>query len=404
MFMQLQKNMLLLLLVTLLITACGDSRKQKNSELTEKKEKLEDLKKEQADINSKIKKLEYEITAVDTAGGKQDKAKLVVLDTIQTENFTHYIDLQGKVDAENISYAAPRGMGGQVKAVYVKEGDYVKKGQLLLKLDDAIIRQNVVAARQGMAATRTQLELAKSLYQRQKNLWDQNIGTEVQVLQAKANVDALENNLKTQLENVKAAQEQLNTTTVVSNVSGVADEVNIHPGETFTGSPMNGIKIVNTGSLKAVTNIPENYLGRVLKGTPVVINIPDINKTYNSSISLVSQSINASSRGFIAEARIPNDKNLKPNQTALIKIQDYTVKNAVTVPVNILQTDETGKYIYVASKEKNKVVARKRNVQIGELYSDKLEIKSGLQEGDIIIAEGYQNLYDGQALTVASQG
>ena len=280
-------------------------------------------------------------------------AKLVVLDTVTPASFTHYIDLQGRVDAENISYITPRGMGGQVKAIYVKEGDRVRKGQVLLRLDDAIIRQNVVAARQGMAATRNQLELAKSLYQRQKNLWDQNIGTEVQVLQAKTNVDALENNLKTQLENVKAAQEQLNTSTVVSNVNGVAEEVNIHVGETFTGAPMQGIKIVNTSSLKVVTDIPENYLSRVKKGTPVVISVPDINKTFNSTINLVSQSISANSRGFTAEAKIPNDKNLKPNLTAMIKIQDYARENSITVPVNTLQTDETGKYVYVAVKEKN---------------------------------------------------
>src|ERR1044071_9934996 len=135
MFMQSIKKILLLSLIAASVAACGDSRKQKRSDLTEKKEHLEKLKKEQAELNAKVKKLENEITAADTAGGKADKAKLVVLDTIQTEDFTHYIDLQGRVDAENISYITPRGMGGQVKAVYVKEGQYVKKGQLLLKLE-----------------------------------------------------------------------------------------------------------------------------------------------------------------------------------------------------------------------------------------------------------------------------
>jgi RND family efflux transporter MFP subunit len=221
------------------------------------------------------------------------------------------------------------------------------------------------------------------------------------VLQARTNVEALENNLKTQLENIKSAEEQLKTTNVVSNVSGVADEVNIHVGETFTGSPMAGIKIVNTSSLKVITDIPENYLSRVSKGTPVVISVPDINKTFNSTISVVSQSINATSRGFTAEARIPNDRDLKPNQMAMIKIQDYAKGDAVTVPVNTLQTDESGKFVYVAVKEGNNLVARKRNVNIGELYGDQLEVKTGLQGGDIIVKEGFQNLYDGQLLTVA---
>jgi RND family efflux transporter MFP subunit len=221
-------------------------------------------------------------------------------------------------------------------------------------------------------------------------------------LQYKTNVDALEANLRTQQENVKAAQEQWATTNVVSNVDGVAEEVNIHVGETFTGSPMNGIKIVNTRSLKVTTNIPENYLPRVAKGTPVVVTIPDINRTFNSSISLVSQSIGAMSRGFIAEAKIPSEKDVKPNQTALIKIQDYKKSDALTVPVNTLQTDETGKYVLVAVREGNKMVARKRSIAVGELYGNKLEVKSGLQGGDILISEGYQNLYDGQTITVAT--
>lgn len=385
--------------IVLFIVSCGGNN---NKELNEKKDKLEKLKKNQAQTTAEIKKLELEINKLDTANAQDEKAKLVVLDTVKKENFTHFIDLQGRVDAENISYISPRGTGGQVKAIYVKEGQYVKKGQLLLKLDDAIFRQNVVAAKQGLAATKNQLELAKSVYERTKNLWDQHIGTEVQLLQAKTNVEVLENQLKTQQENIKAAQEQLNMTSVVSNVSGVADEVNIHIGEMFTGAPSAGIKIVNTSNLKVVTDIPENYLSRVSKGTPVLISIPDINKTYKSSISLISQSISATTRGFIAEAKIPDDKSLKPNLTAMVRIQDYNVPDAVTVPVNVLQTDEQGKFVLVAVKEGNDMIARKRPVQVGELYGERLEVKSGLKTGDVIITEGFQNLYDGQAITTSA--
>ncbi|MCW3107601.1 MAG: efflux transporter periplasmic adaptor subunit [Segetibacter sp.] len=389
----------LLSALVIFMAACG--AKSENKDLQQKKEKLEALKKEQAQTTAEIKKLELELATLDTTNKKADKAKLVTLDTVKIQSFTHYIELQGKVDADNISYISPRGGGGQVKAVYVKEGQYVKKGQLLLKLDDAIVRQNVVAARQGMAGTRNQLELAKSVYQRTKNLWDQHIGTEVQLLQAKTNVDVLENQIKTQQENIRVAEEQLATTNVISNVSGVADEVNIHAGEMFTGAPTSTIKIVNTTNLKVVTDIPENYLSRVSKGTPVLISVPDINKNFRSAISLISQSISTTSRGFIAEAKIPNDKSLKPNLTALVKIQDYTVPNAITVPVNTLQTDELGKFVLVAVKEGNKTIARKRPVQIGELYGDRLEVKSGLQTGDVIIAEGFQNLYDGQTVTTS---
>ncbi len=395
--MQLLTKGSLLFTLAVLATACGGN--DTNKELTQKKEKLEDLKKDQAAVMLKIKNLEQEISKLDTTDDGAEDAKLVQLDTAQTQSFTHYIELQGKVDAENTSYIAPRGGGGQVRAVYVKEGDRVKKGQLLLKLDDAIISANVAAAKQGMAATRNQLELAKSLYQRTKNLWDQHIGTEVQLLQAQTNVDVLENQLKTQQENVKAAQEQLATTNVVSNVNGIADEVTIHPGEVFTGAPTAGIKIVNSTNLKVVTDVPENYLSKVSKGTPVIITIPDINKTYNSTISLISQSISTTSRGFIAEAKVPSDKNLKPNLTATVKIQDYTAPKALTVPVNILQTDETGKFVLIAVKEGKNMIARKRKIEVGELYGDRLEVKNGLKEGDVLITEGFQSLYDGQVVT-----
>ena len=395
--MQLLIKASLFSVLVLVIASCGGN--DPNKALDQKKEQLEKLKKEQAEKTAEIKKLEMEIAKSDSANKPAEKAKLVVLDTVKTEAFTHFIDLQGKVDAENISYISPRGTGGQVKAVYVKKGDVIKKGQLLLKLDDAIIRQNVVAAKQGLAATNNQLELARNVYQRTKNLWDQHIGTEVQLLQAKTNVEVLENQLKTQQENIRVAEEQLATTNVVSNVSGVADEVNIHVGEMFTGSPTMGIKIVNTSNLKVVTDVPENYLARVAKGTPVLISVPDINKNYNSHISLISQSISSTSRGFIAEAKIPQDPNLKPNLTATVRIQDYTTSKAITIPINTLQTDEQGKFVLVAVKEGNNVIARKRQIQVGELYGDRLEVKSGLQTGDVLVTEGFQSLYDGQAVT-----
>lgn len=385
-----------LLIAFTIITSCSS----KKTPIEEKREKLETLKKQQADVVNEIKYLEKEIAKLDTTK-KEEQAKLVVIDTVRTTDFTHFIELQGRVDASDISYASPRGGGGQVRAIYVKEGDVVRKGQVLIKLDDAIINQNVVTAKQSMAATKNQLDLARNLYQRTKNVWEQHIGTEVQVLQAKTNVDVLENQLKTQQENLRTAIEQLSTTNVVSNVNGIADVVSIHVGEIFTGSSLAGIKIVNSTNLKVVTDIPENYLSRVVKGTPVLITVPDIDKTYFSSISIISQSINASSKGFIAEAKIPFDKVLKPNLTAMIKIQDYNAPNAITIPVNTLQTDEKGKYVMVAVKEGTKSVARKRQIQIGELYGDQLEVKSGLNIGDFIITEGYQSLFDGQTIMSA---
>ena len=389
----------------LVSASCGtSSKKERESVVTEKKVELETLKKDRTKIDEKIKALEAEIAKLDTGAARSEKVKLVSIIPVTAQNFEHFIDLQGRIDAENISYVSPRGMGGQVRQIFVKKGDNVRKGQLLLKLDDAIARQNVVALRQSMGSVRSQLELARSVYQRQKNLWNQNIGTEVQLLNAETNVKTLENQLRTMQENVKIAQEQASLSNVYSNVSGVAEEVNIHVGETFTGSPMAGIKIVNTSSLKVVTDIPENYLSRVKRGTPVQVVIADINRSFPSTISIISQSVSNTSRGFTAEARIPYDASLKPGQSAVVKILDYSNKNSIVIPVNLVQTDETSKYVYVLEKQSNgKTVARKKKVAIGEVYGDNVEIKSGLSAGEQLISEGYQSLYEGQSITTDVQ-
>jgi RND family efflux transporter, MFP subunit len=395
---QITRLSLLFILLTV-YTSCGNtSKKEREGTLTDKKVELEKLKVQKNSTEEKIKSLESEIAKLDTSAVSSDKIKLVSTIPVSVENFKHYIDLQSKVDAENVSYVSPRGMGGQVRQVFVKKGDHVNKGQLLLKLDDAVARQNVAAVRQSMSVVETQLAMAKTIYARQKNLWDQNIGTEVQLLQSKSNVEGLENQLKTMRENVKSAQEQVNLSNVYSDVSGVADEVNVHAGESFMGGP-NGIKIVNTNSLKVITDIPENYLSRVKKGSQVQVMVPDVNKTFTSTISVISQSVSATSRGFTAEIKIPFDPALKPGQSAITKILDYSAANSLVIPVNVIQSDETSKYVYVLEKLSNgKTVAKKKLVIIGEVYADKVEIKTGLAAGDQLINEGYQGLYEGQAI------
>lgn len=398
--MQKNLNTTLLIAVLMIIISCNSSsKKQTDGDLTDKKVELQKLKDDRNKIDDKIKKAETDLAKLDTSADSKQKPKLVSLSPISLANFSHYLELQGTVNSENISYITPKGGPGQVIALYVKRGDNIRKGQLLLKLEDALQKQNVVTVRQSMAAMQTQVALAKSVYDRQNNLWKQNIGTEVQLLQAKTNWETLKAQIATAQENLKAAQQQLGYTNVYSNVSGVADDVSIHLGETFTGSPLTGIKIVNSNNLKVVTDIPENYLNRVKKGSPVDVVIPDINKTFHTSISLLGQSISATSRGTTAEARIPSDPLLKPNQIALMKILDYSAASSIVIPVNTLQTDETGKYVLVASKEGDKMFARKRAIQIGELYKDQIQVKQGLKEGDQVISEGYQGLYDGQLIT-----
>jgi membrane fusion protein, multidrug efflux system len=392
------------LLSVLVMASCGGSKKDHTAVITDLKTELEKKKKAKSENEADIKKLEAELLRLDTNTANAARIKLVSVMPVVTQKFEHFIDLTGRVDADNISYISPRGMPGQVKAVYVKQGQQVRKGQLLLKLDDAIVRQQVTAARQQLEGIKTQLSFAKNLYQRQKNLWEQGIGTEVQLITARTNVESLENQLKSANEQVKVAVEQMNTANVYSDVSGVADIVSIRVGETFQGMTATGpqIKIVNTSSLKVVTNVPENYLTRMSKGTPVLIDIPDAQKTnIPSAISLISQSVDATMRGFLAEAKIPYNPALKPNQTAIMHIKDYAAENAIVIPVNMVQTDETGKYVFVLLTGSNgKTTAHKVPVVIGEVYGNNVEIRAGLKGGEQLITEGYQSLYEGQVISV----
>ena len=387
----------------MLLSSCGSSNKSNEEAIGKKRAALEKLKTEKTKLDDQIKTVEAEINLLDPANANAQKAKLVSVQTLQVSNFDHFIELQGKIDAENTSIITPRGAPGQVKAIFVQKGSYVKKGQLLLKLDDAIIRQNVAAALQGIESINTQLAFAKNIYQRQKNLWDQNIGSEVQLITAKNNVATLENQLKATEENVKVIQEQLNTTNVLSDVNGVANEVNIKVGEIFQGMNALGmaqIKIVNNSLLKVVGNIPENYLANVSKGAPVETLVQDLNKTFFGKLTFIGASIDPLSRGFVVEAKLPSDPLIKPNQIALMKIQDYTAANAISIPISTLQNDESGKFVMLATTESGKLVARKRSVIIGLINGEMLEVKSGLKSGDVLVTAGFQSLYEGQSVTI----
>ena len=191
----------------------------------------------------------------------------------------------------------------------------------------------------------------------------------------------------------------MSTTSVHAQVSGIIEDVNIRVGETFMGSPLAGITIINPGSLKAVVDVPENYVSKIRKGMPVVVTIPDLNQSFNSNINLISETINAISRSFVAESKVTGDANLKPNQIAIVKILDHEAKNAIVVPVETVQSDEKGKYVYVLTQEGNKTIARKRAITIGEFYDELIEVNTGLATGDKLITKGYQGLYDGQLIS-----
>lgn len=386
---------------SLVLAACG-GKTEGNGSLAAKKAELDKLIKEHGVITEKLKSLEKEISLQDTSFSREDVAKLVGIADITTQNFSHYIDLQGRVDADDISYISPRLGGGQVKAIYVKRGDFVKKGQLLLKLDDAIVKQQIAASRQNAEAVKTQLGFARDVYNRRNNLWKQGIGTEIELISAKTNVEALERQVKAAEESIKVQQEQQSGTNIYSDVEGIADDVNVRVGELFTGfaGTMPQIKIVNTNSLKIVTDVPENYSGRIKQGSNMEILLPDINKTFSTSISVSGKVIDPNNRSFRAEAKLPRDPAIRPNQIAQVRILDYSAKNAIAIPVNTVGTDEKGKYVYIAVTENGKLIARKKTIVVGELYKALIEVKSGLTAGEKLITEGFQNIYDGQILRV----
>lgn len=376
-----------LLLTALLLASCGNAKKGEEGNLNDKKARLEELKKQQSGVNSEIANLEKELALLDTSSGGGNP-KLVAVRPIMQSNFTHYIDLQGRIDATNISYVAPpNGQGGVVTALYVRQGDNVRKGQTLAKLDDQVIRQQI-------EPLRVQLTAAEDTYRRTQNLWDQGIGTYQQVLTAKTQVESLR-------KQIGIIQKQIGLMTVKAPSSGVADLVNVRVGETFVGNTPTGpqIRIVNTGNLKVVAEVPENYLGRVGEGSKIQVALPNINKTFEARVNVAGKIIDPARRTFYIEAAIPSDPDFKPNQVANVRIQDYAKEGAVTIPVNTLQNDERGKFVMVAVNEGGKMIARKKAINVGELYNGELEVKSGLQATDQLIVEGFQNLYDGQLIT-----
>ena len=385
-----KRNLIGLIVAAVLAASCGNTKKDAEGSLNDKKAELQKLKIEQKKLNEQIAQLETEIKTADPAA-IATSAKLVTTVPLATQNFSHFIDLQGRVDAQNISYVAPpNGQGGIVKALYVTQGQYVKKGQVLARLDDQLIRQQI-------EPLRVQLATAEDTYRRTKNLFDQGIGTYQNVLNAKTQMESLQRQ-------IGIIQKQASLMTVTAPSSGVADIVNVRVGEAFVGATAAGpqIRIVNTSNLKVVASVPENYLERVSVGSKLEIVLPEQNnRTLPAVVSVVQKVIDPNTRTFNIEAKIPADARLKPNQVAQIKILDYKASDVITVPLNTVQSDEKGKYVYVMEKSGDRMVARKKAVTVGESYGEVIEIRSGLAAGDRLITEGYQNLYEGQVIATS---
>lgn len=366
------KRILILLTATSLLAACSKSNSG------DKKTELESLKKQQSELTTKIAALEAEIAKENPEGNQ--KVKFVSIDTLKTKEFTHYVEVHGQVASDQNVNVMPKAMGNVVK-VYAQVGQQVKKGQVLAKIDDAIIRKS-------LDELYTRLELVTTVYNKQKNLWDQKIGTEIAYLQAKNNKEALENTIAT-------TKEQLDNTNIKAPIDGVIDQMDVKEGEMVAPGARPAFRVVNFSQLKATAELAESYLNTVNAGDAVVVSFPDLKQEVNAKIDFAGNAINPVSRTFKVEVKLGNNKNYRPNMLSVLKIIDYKQAKAITVPMNIIQSDQAGNYVYIVNDKGGKLVVKKAVVIVGEIYRGIAEIRSGLNAGDKIITVGYQDLNEG---------
>ncbi|MCU0338554.1 MAG: efflux RND transporter periplasmic adaptor subunit [Spirosomaceae bacterium] len=354
-----------------------------DNSLAGKKKQLAELKTQAKELTAKIAALDAEIKAEDPSLKAVEKVMPVVTEALQARSFRSFIEVQGTVETKNTATATPR-MAGTYTVVYVREGQTVKAGQLLAKIDNALLNDQVAALKQ-------QMELANTVYEKQKGLWDQKIGTEIQYLQAKNNKEALEKNLA-------VLNTQGDLYNVYAPISGAVERVMAKTGEIAApGMPL--ASIVNLGALKATANVPDTYLSNVKMGDAVKVKLPDLGRELNARVTFISKLVNPANRTFKIEAAIPTSADIKPNMVSVLNIADINKANALVIKQNYIQSTEEGDVVYVATTEGNKKVAKARKVTTGVSYNGEIEILSGLQAGDLLVTEGYQDLVDGQVIS-----
>lgn len=360
------KRLYYLMIPALILASCGE---KKGNDLVA-------LKKERSELDAKIKAME---------AGKKDAGKVVpvAVTVMKPTTFKGNIEVQSVVEGdENVTaYSmAP----GTVKSVLVKTGQHVNSGQVLAILDAA-------AGEQQIAAATTQMNFAKSLYEKQQSLWNQQIGTEVQLLQAKTQYEAAQ-------KNVAALQAQRNMYKIIAPISGIVQAVEIKPGSAVSpGQPgPNGIQIVNNSKLKASAMLGENYLGKVKAGDPVMIALPTVNDSVRATVSFVGESVESLSRAFKVQVQLPNSPKLHPNMSCIMKIANYTNSSAMVVPISVIQKTSEGAMVYIADGNKAKAVS----VTTGRTSNGNVEVLSGLNEGDKVITTGYEEIENGQSIAI----
>lgn len=367
------KKISFILIATAFLMSCGGKK------TTE--QQIADLKKEKEKIEASIKDLE------DKLPPKQENAskKAISVESIKTSEFKHFIELQGNVEAEENMWVTST--GGIITRVFVKEGDVVRVGQVLAETDMTPMISAIEEAKNG-------LSLATTVYEKQKRLWDQNIGSEIQYLQAKTNKENVE-------KTIDRLQAQLNMSKMKSPINGTVDEVKVRLGEMASpGTPYSGIRVINTNKLSVKAKLSDTYLSKVKKGDKVQIVFPDIDKTIESQLTFVGNVVNAQNRSFTVESQLNNSGgDFAANMIAKMMINDINIKDAITVPTNIIQKSLDGTFVLLVEAKNGKQIAKKRMITIGLEYNGVTQILSGLNVGDKYISFGYSEINEGQMVT-----
>jgi RND family efflux transporter MFP subunit len=375
------KNFLSLSLITFNIFSCSPG-----SGLEKKKAQLAEYQAEHDALKIKIADLEKEIARLDTSAEIR-KPKLVTLTPVNAGVFNHYIDVQGTIDSEE-NIAVQPGMPGQVTKVNVHEGDMVSAGQVLAEVDNRVIRESI-------SQLQTNVDFAKTAFEKQQRLWNQKIGTEIQYLQSKTQFESLQKNLLT-------LQAQLEMSRIKSPINGMVDAVNIKVGEYAAPGMLGAFRVVNFGKMKVKAKVADSYIGKVKVGNPVSIYLADIKDTIQAKISFVSRVVNPMTRTFDIEIGLGSTSpDVRPNMMASLKINDENIANAISVLSNLVQKDASeNMYVMIAEGSAAKMKARKKLVKTGISSGDRIIVLEGLSGNEQLIEAGYQEVVDGQLISL----
>jgi RND family efflux transporter MFP subunit len=384
-----------LVLVTFLLSSCGDKKTQTLDEVLATND-IKLIKAKKAEVDTKQQELSLDLKKINDKLDNLDEDKnipLITTLTVKEQVFTHYIELQGNVQTKQNVLVYPE-MPGILLNVYVKEGQKVSKGQILAKIDDGGMSQQ-------LAQLQANAQLAKTTFERQKRLWDQKIGSEIQFLQAKTSFEA-------QQSAVNQLKSQLGKSTIRAPFPGIIDDIFKERGTVVApGMGSEIFRIVNLSNMYIETEVPETYIGSITKNKSVEVNFPVLGETVTSKIRQVGNFINPSNRSFKIEIGVPNLKgNVKPNLTARLKLNDYTNENAVLIPQSIISENANGdQFIYIVKdkKENNEAVAERLVIETGKTQGDYIEITKNLAADAEIIVEGARSVNNGQVVKVINK-